>query len=106
MIGFEEFKKMDIRIAEVVSVEDHPDADKLLLVNVDLGVEQRQVVAGIKGHYTAEELVGKKVVFLANLEPATIRGVESNGMLLIARDGDTIAVLTTDKPVKAGSAVS
>ncbi len=105
MIGFEEFKKMEIRIAEVKSAEEHPDADKLLVLKVDLGGDERQIVAGIKDHYSPEELVGKRIVLLTNIEPAIIRGVESKGMLLAAQDGDTISVLTPDRPVRPGSPV-
>ena len=107
MIDFEEFKKMEIRIAEVTSVEEHPDAEKLLVLKVDLGGDERQIVAGIKGHYQPEELIGKRIVLLANLEPATIRGVESKGMLLAAQDGDTISILAPDpgRPVSPGSPV-
>ena len=96
---------MEIRVAEVKSVEEHPDADKLLVLKVDLGEDERQIVAGIKGHYSPEELVGKRIVLLANLEPAIIRGVESKGMLLAAQDGDTISILTPEKPVSPGSLV-
>ena len=106
MISFEDFKKMEIRIAEVVSAENHPDADRLLVLKVSLGGEERQIVAGIRTSYSAQELVGKRIVLLANMQPAAIRGVESNGMLLAARDGNEIAILATDKPVKPGSVVS
>ena len=107
MIGFEEFKKMEIRIAEIKSAEEHPDADKLLVLKVDLGGEERQVVAGIKEHYSPEELVGRRIVLLVNIEPAVIRGVESKGMLLAAQGGDAISILTPDpgRPVSPGSPV-
>ena len=106
MLSFDDFKKMDIRIAEILEVKDHPNADKLYLVKVRLAEEEREVVAGIKPYYTKEELKGKQVVLLTNIEPATIRGVESKGMLLAANDGNIISVLTVDKPVKRGARVS
>ncbi len=106
MFSFDDFKKMDIRIAEVLEVKDHPNADKLYLVKVRIAEEEREVVAGIKPYYTKEELKGKQIVLLTNIEPATIRGVESKGMLLAANDGNIISALTVDKPVKCGARVS
>lgn len=106
MVSFEEFKKLDLRLARVVAVEKHPDADKLYLVKIDVGDSEKQVVAGIREHYSPEELVGKKVVVINNLEPATIRGQESNGMILAAGDGNAIAVLTSDKDVDAGTRIT
>ena len=106
MITFDEFKKMELKVAEVKSVEDHPNADKLIVLQIDLGDEQRQLVAGLKGHYDADSLVGKKIVVVTNLQPAMLRGVESNGMLLAAIDGDELSVLTLDRDLKAGASVS
>ena len=106
MVSFEEFKKLDLRLARVVAVEKHPDADKLYLGKIDVGDSEKQVVAGIREHYSPEELVGKKVVVINNLEPATIRGQESNGMILAAGDGNAIAVLTSDKDVDAGTRIT
>ena len=106
MITFDEFKKMELKVAEVRSVEDHPNADKLIVLQIDLGDEQRQIVAGLKGHYDADSLIGKKIVVVANLEPAMLRGVESTGMLLAAIDGDELSVLTLDRDLKAGASVS
>lgn len=95
-----------MRIAKIVSAEEHPNADKLYVVTVDAGGDTKKVVAGIKGHYTKEELVGKQVVLLANLKPATIRGEESQGMILATKDGDKLALLVPEKEVKDGSPVS
>ncbi|MEA3328195.1 MAG: hypothetical protein U9Q08_00415 [Candidatus Omnitrophota bacterium] len=106
MISFEDFKKLDIRVAEVIEVTDHPNADKLYLVKIKIAEEEREIVAGIKGPYTKEELAGKKVIVVMNIEPATIRGVESKAMLLAARDEDSLSILTVDKPISAGSKVS
>ena len=106
MLSFAEFKKIDMRIAKVLSVEDHPNADRLLVLKVDLGSEgERQLVAGLKGHYSAEELTGKSVVIVANLEPATLRGVESQGMILACQDGDKVIVLQPAADAAPGSAV-
>jgi len=76
----------DLRVARVVEARDHPNADRLLLMEVDLGTEQRQIVAGIVGHYELEELQGLPIVVVANLQPATLRGEESQGMLLAAEN--------------------
>ncbi len=106
MIPIEEFKKLDLRIGTVKSAEPHPQADRLLILKVDLGSEERQLVAGIRGHYTVEELIGKQIVVVANLQPAKLRGVESQGMLLAARDGEGIVILSPEKSVSAGAKVS
>ena len=108
VVSFEDFKKLELKIAEVLKVEDHPNADRLYLVTVDAGGQEKMLVAGIRAHYTKEELVGKYVVVLNNLEPAIIRGIESNGMLLAASDKDKkhLVVLSPDKPIEPGSNVS
>jgi len=105
MITFDEFKKVEIKTATILSVKDHPDADRLYVVDIDLGSEKRQIVAGIKKHYTPEELIGKNVAVIVNLEPAVIRGVESNGMLLAASDSEMLSILTLDKSLPAGSTI-
>jgi len=106
MITFEQFKALEIRIAKIVACEVHPNADKLYVVTVEVGEKQKKVVAGIKNYYSIEELIGKSVVLLDNLEPATIRGVQSEGMILATRDGDKLAVLTPDRETASGSPVS
>ena len=83
-ISYDDFKKLDLRVAQIQKVEPHPNADRLWLLTIRIGEEERQIVAGIKQHYTAEELTGKKIVVVANLAPAVIRGIESKGMLLAA----------------------
>ncbi len=105
-ITFDEFCRIELRVGEIVAAENHPNADKLLLLRVNLGEEERQLVAGIKGHYDAEALVGKKIIVVANLEPATIRGVESQGMLLAAGDGEVLSLLTVDRDVPAGASIT
>jgi len=88
---------LDLRVARITEVNDHPNADKLLLIDIDLGDEERTLVAGLKQHYTVEELTGTRIIVVCNLEPAVLRGVKSEGMLLAADDGKgTVSLLTTD----------
>ena len=105
-VSLEEFKKCELRVAKVLEVEEIPGADRLWKLTVDTGLEKRQIVAGIKLFYSKEALVGRSVVIVNNLNPATIRGVESRGMLLAAKDGATLSILTLDKELPAGSVVS
>jgi methionine--tRNA ligase beta chain len=111
-IPFEDFIKLDLRVATVTAVELHPDADRLLKVQLDDGTESgRQVCAGIKAWYTPEDLLGKQVIIVANLEPRKIRGEMSEGRILAATEaGDggekNVFVLSVDKPVPAGAPVS
>jgi len=106
MINIEEFRKLELRVGVVKSAEVHPKADRLLVLKVDLGTEERQIVAGIRAHYQPEELVGKQVVVVANLEPAVLRGIESQGMVLAASDGERVVVLSPEKVVGPGAKVS
>jgi methionine--tRNA ligase beta chain len=106
MISIDEFRKIELKIATVKSAEPHPNADKLMVLQIDLGSEQRQICAGIRSHYTPEELVGKQIVVVANLETAKLRGLESQGMLLAASDEGRVIILTPEKSVQAGSKVS
>lgn len=106
MITIDEFRKIELKIATIKEASLHPNADKLLVLKIDLGSEERQIVAGIKGHYAPEELVGKQVVVVANLEPAKLRGVESQGMLLAVSDDHRIVILTPDKKVAPGAKIS
>ncbi len=104
LISFNEFQKLDLRVGTIRNAESIPKSKKLVKLTVDIG-EDRTVVAGIAGHYSPEELVGKQVVIVANLEPAKLMGVESQGMILAAEDETGIYVLTVDKEVKPGSRV-
>ncbi len=106
MISYDDFCKIDLRIATVVEVAEHPNADKLLVLQLDLAGEQRQLVAGIKSSYSPEALLGKQIVVVANLEPRKLRGMESKGMLLAATGDDGPMVLTPDREVPSGVAVS
>ena len=96
MITIDDFKKVELRTATVLEVVPHPNADRLYVLQLQVGEERRQIVAGIRAHYTPEQLVGKTIVMVANLEPAMLRGVESQGMLLAVRDGERVVALTTD----------
>jgi len=105
MITIEDVMKLDLKIAEIVTAEEHPNADKLIVLQIAIGEERRQIVAGIKKCYSPEELVGKKIVVIANLAPVTLRGVESNGMLLAASDDEHIVLLTPEKDIASGAQV-
>jgi methionine--tRNA ligase beta chain len=105
MINIEEFRKMELRVVKIKEVQDHPNADKLYIITVDLGDKTKQVVAGIKGSYAKEELLDKQVILVDNLEPAILRGVESQGMLLAASDESGIVIISPVRPVKLGSIV-
>ncbi|MCK5380336.1 MAG: methionine--tRNA ligase subunit beta, partial [Candidatus Latescibacteria bacterium] len=99
------FGKLDLRVARIEAAEPVPGADKLLKLRVDLGGEQRQLVAGIAQQYEIADLIGKRVVVIANLKPATIRGVRSEGMLLAAGEGKKMALLTPDREIGLGARV-
>lgn len=117
-VTFEEFAKLDLRVARVVAAENHPNADKLLKLQLDDGSgTPRQICAGIKGHYTAEQMVGRLIIIVANLAPRKIRGEESRGMLLAASDlpkdaaaatgaDRKVIILRPDSDIAPGSIVS
>ncbi|NPV13464.1 methionine--tRNA ligase [candidate division WOR-3 bacterium] len=106
MITIDDFKRVELRVARIVSAERVVGTTKLIKMMIDLGNEQRQIVAGIGEAYQPEELIGRNVVVVANLQPARIRGVESNGMLLAAVDGSKVALVTIDQEVTPGALVS
>lgn len=105
MASIEDFRKIELKIAEIKEVSEHPNADKLLLLTVDTGESSKVVVAGIKSCYTKESLLGKQVVLVDNLEPAVLRGVESQGMILAASDDSGIVLVSPEKRMKNGSIV-
>jgi len=105
MVTFEDFKKLEFRVAQIKEVKDHPNADRLYVVIVDLGEKTKQVVAGIKNSYKKEDLVGKQVVVVDNLEPAVLRGTESQGMILAAQDEEGFCVIMPERKAKLGSTV-
>jgi methionyl-tRNA synthetase len=104
-ITFDDVAKLDLRVATVVAAEKIPKADRLLKLCVDLGMETRNIVAGIAESYTPEEMVGRQVVIVANLKPAKLRGVASQGMLLAAVSDKGAAVITTEKSTAPGTIV-
>ncbi len=105
-ISYDDFSRVQLRLAQVLKAEKVEKADKLLRLEILVGEEKRQIVAGIAKHYAPEQLIGKTIVVVANLQPAKIRGLESNGMLLAAEDETgQLAVLTPDRPVSCGARV-
>src|SRR6266705_1102823 len=104
-ISIDEFQKIDLRVALVLAAEAVPKSKKLLKLRVSLGTEERTVLAGIAEHYAPADLVGKKVVIVANLEPAKLMGIESQGMILAASTGGTLSVLSLDRDLPPGSKV-
>jgi methionyl-tRNA synthetase len=104
-IEYSEFKRIDLKTARIIEAEKIEGTDKLLKLQIQIGEEQRQIVAGIAGFYTPEQLIGKTIVVVANMKPATIRGVESNGMLLAAADKENLQLITVDGAASSGSTV-
>lgn len=105
MVTYEEFRKLELKVARIQEVTEHPNADRLYVLKIDLGDSQRQVVAGIRNSYKPQELVGKQVAVITNLEPALIRGVESQAMILAASDESGVVILAPQREVKVGSTV-
>src|SRR5829696_5121588 len=93
---YDDFAKVELRVAKVLEARPHPNADKLMLLQIDVGDEQKQIVAGIRQHYTPEQLVGKLIVVVNNLAPAMLRGEASHGMLLAATSGAKVVLLAPD----------
>jgi len=106
VISIEDFQRLALRVGVVTAAQDHPNADKLLILTVDIGDgSPRQVVAGIKGSYQASDLIGKRVVVVANLKPAKLRGVESQGMVLAASDASGFVLVSPERSIGLGSTV-
>lgn len=105
-ISYDDFSKLDLRVATILSAKPVPKADRLLELRVDLGTEQRTLVAGIAEHYKPESLINTQVVMVANLEPAKIRGIESNGMVLAAKDGKKLVLVRPETSAGPGSKVA
>ena len=103
MITFDDFKKVELKIARIIEAEEVVGAEKLLKLQIDLGGEKRQIVAGIKKSYQAKDLIGREIVVVVNLEPRMVMGIESNGMLLAASDDSEPVLLGPDKDVPPGS---
>ena len=105
MITYEDFKQLEIKIAKIKEVNDHPNADRLYVITIDLGDKTKQIVAGIRNSYKKEDLIGREVVVIDNLEPAILRGIESHGMLLATTDEKGLSIITPDREVQVGSIV-
>ena len=106
LISIDDFAKIDLRVAEIVKAEKHPDADKLLILQLKLGDEIRQVVSGIAKYYEPQDLVGKKIVMVYNLKPVKLRGVDSNGMILAAQKGKKLTLISTLEDISDGAKLS
>ena len=105
MVTIQDFKKLELKVGEIKEVKDHPNADKLYILLVDLGDKTKQLVAGIKSSYKKDQLLGKQVVVIDNLEPAVLRGIESQGVLLACEDEKGIVLIGPQRNVKLGSIV-
>lgn len=105
MPTLDDFKKFEFKVAQIETAEAHPNADKLLVLKIKVGETCKQIVAGIRQHYSLEELPGKKVVIVDNLDPAVIRGVESQGMLLAASDETRLTLVVPEREIASGSKV-
>ena len=101
-VSIDTFAQLELRTAKVLEVRPHPNADKLLLLKIDVGDVQKQIVAGIRGHYEPDELVGRTIIVVNNLQPAMLRGEESEGMLLAAAHEEKIVLLRPDVDLPPG----
>ena len=104
-ITIDDFKKVELKVAKVLSAEPIEGSEKLLKLQVDLGSEQRQILSGIAKYYAPAELVGRSIVIIANLAPRQMMGLESNGMVLAAGDGEVVALLAPDKEMATGTVI-
>ena len=105
MVNLQDFLEMELVVAQIIEAREHPDADRLLILKINTGNAEKQLVAGIRASYSVEELRGKKIVVINNLEPAVIRGQESQGMLLAASGENGPVLLSPDKDVPVGSRI-
>jgi len=106
VINFEEFEKVDLRAGKVIEAERVEGSDKLLKLQIDLGEEKRQILAGIGKSYTPEELINKTLIVIINLEPRMLMGFESQGMVLAVKDNNNLSVLVPEKEIMSGSKIS
>ena len=105
MVTLEDFKKIEMIVAQIKEVKEHPNADKLYVLKVDTGTEEKQLVAGIRAFYEKDALAGRRIIMINNLQPAVIRGEESQGMLLAVSDDQGISILGPDREVALGKVV-
>ena len=106
MVSFKEFQALDLRVGKVLTADAVPGADKLYKLSVDIGERTITLVAGLRPYYKPEEIKGKKIIVVANLDPVVLKGVKSEGMLLAAQEGSKVSLLTVDRDLKPGSKVS
>ena len=108
IVSFGEWEKIDLRVGEIIEIDDVPGADKLYKLKVDLGTETRTVVAGLKQHYTKDELDGKRIILFCNLEPRKLKSIESQGMVLAAVNDDhsSVKLIEPDGDIDLGAKVS
>ena len=106
-VTFDDWKKLDLRVGKVLEVEEHPNADKLFILKVDIGEENpKSIVSGLKSYYEIDELVGRKIIVFTNLKPAKFRGVESEGMLLAAEKDGKVVLLDLEKDIAVGAGIT
>jgi methionyl-tRNA synthetase len=105
MISFNNWKEMNLKVGKILEVNDHPNADKLLVIKVDIGDEIRTIVAGLKNHYTKKELLNKKVVIFTNLEQKELRGIKSEGMILAAVKDEKVILIAPEKNIDNGAVI-
>src|SRR3989338_706202 len=105
MASIKDFQNLELRVAEIMEAVPHPNADRLFVLKIRVGDQEKQIVAGIREHYQPADLVGKKVVVVNNLEPAVIRGVESNGMLLAASSDKSLTLVIPEREIPSGAQV-
>ena len=105
MATIDDFRKLEFKVAVIKEVNDHPNADRLYVITIDLGDKTKQIVAGIKSSYLKETLIGRQVIVVDNLEPAILRGIESQAMILAASDEGGIAIVSPQREMKLGAIV-
>ena len=107
MIQYDDFIKLDIRVATIIAAEKVKKADRLLQITLDVGTETKEVVSGIAEYFAPEDIIGKQVTYLANLAPRKLKGIESNGMILMAEEEDgSLRFVSPDEQTKPGSVIS
>ncbi len=106
MINFDTFQEINLKVGKIIKAEKIEKADKLLKLQVSLGTEKRQIIAGIANAYQPKDLIGKRIVIVANLRPRKIFGLQSEGMLLAATSGKRLALISPDKNIRAGAQIS
>ena len=105
MVSITDFQKLELKTAEILEVKPHPNADRLYVLQIKVGEAVKQIVAGIRLHYSEAELIGKKIVIINNLESSVIRGVESQGMLLAASNSEKLTLVTPERDISSGAQV-